>query len=245
MLTSICFAQDIIVCKDGSTIKTKVIKVGKSEVEYKMYENPNGPSFRINKSDLQSIIYENGTKDIFGSLAYNPNIVTNETATKYSNDKDLVDIYKSLHKTSKAKKTPEMLCKRGKRLKIAAFTVGGSILAAGLISAIVGATKDKYDDERISASNNSIYHYKYYNYDRDLPINLGYGFMAGGVAIGVPLYFIGSSMQKKNSQKIHSVSVINQDINFGNGSNLNIGVDMLSSNYSFVKTPGIGIRYNF
>lgn len=250
MLTSVCFAQDIIVRKDGSTIKTRVIKVRKSEVEYKKYENLNGPSYTISKNDLQSITYENGTKDIFGSLAYNPNIVTNETATKYSNDKDLVDIYKSLHKTSKEKKvvTPEMRYKRGKRLKIAAYTIGGSLLAAGLISAIVGASQDKYDSDYIyvwGTNDNYITHKKYYSEDRERSLELGYGLMAGGVVIGVPLYFIGSSIQKKNSQKIQSVSVFNQDIKFGNGSNLNIGVDMLSSNYSFVKTPGIGVRYNF
>ena len=39
LFTCICFAQDVIIKKDGTTILSTVIKVGQSEVEYKKYNN--------------------------------------------------------------------------------------------------------------------------------------------------------------------------------------------------------------
>ena len=58
-------AQDVIVKHDGSTILSKVIKIGTTEVEYKKFSNQNGPTYTILKSDIQAINYENGDKDTF------------------------------------------------------------------------------------------------------------------------------------------------------------------------------------
>ena len=93
VITSVCFAQDIIVQKDGSTIQAKVLKVTQSEVEYKKFGNLEGPTYTISTKDLQCINYQNGTKDTFVSPNYNPNIVTNETATQFSNDQQLLALY--------------------------------------------------------------------------------------------------------------------------------------------------------
>lgn len=59
------FAQDIIVKKDGSDIKAIVLEVDLDIIKFKKYDNPNGPDYKIRISDIQEIIYENGTKDIF------------------------------------------------------------------------------------------------------------------------------------------------------------------------------------
>lgn len=247
--TSICFAQDIIVKKDGSTIQTKVIKVGKSEVEYKRYDNQSGPTYTISTTELQCINYENGTKDTFVSPNYNPNIVTNETATQYSDDKELLAIYNKLNKKEKAPKikkvvTPEMRYKRGKRMKVAGYIVGGTFLAAGVASIIIGVSQDKYEYEGLYASNNLIHDYKYAN-DRSSYFIVGGAEIVGGVAIGLPLILKGSSLQRKYGQQIQSVSAVSQDINFKNGSSLNLGIDLLSDNHSYITAPGIGVRFNF
>ena len=118
-------------------------------------------------------------------------------------------------------------------------------MVGGIVAIIVGASQDKYVEEHLKASNNSISHYKYYNSDRSIYFYAGYGAMAGGVAVGVPLILRGRSLQKKSREQVHAVSAISQDIHFGNGSSLNLGIDLLSSNFSFVKAPGIGVRYNF
>lgn len=65
LCSTVAFAQDVIVQKDGSTILSKVIEVGTEEVKYKKYSNQNGPTYSIIKTDVLSINYENGDKDTF------------------------------------------------------------------------------------------------------------------------------------------------------------------------------------
>ncbi len=241
IFASVCSAQDIIVKKDGSTIQAKVISVSSTEVTYKKFDNQTGPTYTISIKDLQCINYENGTKDTFVSPGYDPNIVTNEGVTQFSNDKKLLDLYNNLNKKVV---TPEMLCKRGKRMKIAGFAIGGTLIAAGLVSIVIGASQDKYNED-LRVYSNSIYHERCYNTDRDIFFYIGYGAIAGGIAVSVPLILRGAALQRKNSPQVHAASVISHDINFNNGSYLNLGIDVLSSNLSYNKTPGIGVRYNF
>lgn len=59
------FAQDVIVKKDGSTILSKVVEIGTEEVKYKKHSNQNGPTYTIQKAEIQAINYENGEKDTF------------------------------------------------------------------------------------------------------------------------------------------------------------------------------------
>ena len=42
-------AQDIIVKRDGSEIKANVTKVTSTEVEYKKFGNPSGPTYTLLK----------------------------------------------------------------------------------------------------------------------------------------------------------------------------------------------------
>lgn len=65
VFTSVCFAQDIIVKKDGSTIMAKVLKVSQTEVEYKKFSNQDGPSYVISIADLLAINYKNGETEKF------------------------------------------------------------------------------------------------------------------------------------------------------------------------------------
>lgn len=60
-------AQDVIVQKNGSTIISKILEVGTTEIKYKRYSNPDGPVFSISKSDVVSINYENGEKDLIST----------------------------------------------------------------------------------------------------------------------------------------------------------------------------------
>ena len=60
-----CFAQDIITKKNSEDIKAKIIEVNSSEIKYKKFDNLNGPTFTISKSEILIIRYENGSKDVF------------------------------------------------------------------------------------------------------------------------------------------------------------------------------------
>lgn len=60
-----CFSQDIITKKTSEDIQAKVIEITTTEIKYKKFDNQNGPTFTLLKSDVLMIRYENGSKDIF------------------------------------------------------------------------------------------------------------------------------------------------------------------------------------
>lgn len=110
-------AQDIITKKNLETVKAKVIEVNPSEIKYKKFDNLNGPLFVILKSELVSISYENGTKDVFDSpqaeAFASPNAFANKNM--YLKGKQDGSVYYSGHGSGK-----------------------GGVLAASLVSPILG-----------------------------------------------------------------------------------------------------------
>ena len=75
-------AQDLIILKDGNEISAKVMEVNQAEIKYKKFDNPEGPSYSVLKSDVFMIRYKNGTKDIINTIKepeqkVNQNIQTN------------------------------------------------------------------------------------------------------------------------------------------------------------------------
>lgn len=62
-------AQDVIVQRDGTTILSKVTKVGTTEVEYKKWDYQDGPTYAVAKTDLLCINYQNGSKEDFSKLS--------------------------------------------------------------------------------------------------------------------------------------------------------------------------------
>jgi hypothetical protein len=58
-------AQDLIICKNGQQIKSKVIEVDNIKIKYKKFDNPNGPLYTIKKAEVIKIKYKNGTQDVF------------------------------------------------------------------------------------------------------------------------------------------------------------------------------------
>ncbi len=66
------YAQDIIVKKDGSTIMSKVLEVQTDIIKYKKWSNQSGPTYSIKITDIFSINYKNGEKDVFNSPSSTP-----------------------------------------------------------------------------------------------------------------------------------------------------------------------------
>ncbi len=62
---TIMFAEDIIVTKDSQRINAQIEEVTLDAVKYHRSDNPNGPLYTLPKSDISSIIYENGLVDVF------------------------------------------------------------------------------------------------------------------------------------------------------------------------------------
>lgn len=78
VFTKVSFAQDIIVLKDGSTILSKIIEIGVSEIKYKKWSNIEGPDYVLLKNDILSINYPNGDRDIFGDSQEKRAVSVNE-----------------------------------------------------------------------------------------------------------------------------------------------------------------------
>lgn len=66
-ITQIILAQDIIFKKNGEVIEGKVLEISETSIKYNKKENPNGPMYSINKSDVLKIKYENGKVDTYES----------------------------------------------------------------------------------------------------------------------------------------------------------------------------------
>lgn len=63
-------AQDVIVKRDGSTIQSKVIEINGIEIKFKKWSNLDGPIYSINRSDVDSVIYQNGEVELITSENY-------------------------------------------------------------------------------------------------------------------------------------------------------------------------------
>lgn len=87
VFTKVSFAQDIIVLKDGSTILSKIIEIGVSEIKYKKWSNIEGPDYVLLKNDILSINYPNGDRDIFGDSQEKRAVSVNE---EVNNTTDLI-----------------------------------------------------------------------------------------------------------------------------------------------------------
>ncbi len=79
---------DILTLKNGEELKVKVLEIGQSEIKYKKCDNQNGPTISIRKSEVFSIKYPNGSKDII-TTANNSSISTDNLINP-SGDKSLI-----------------------------------------------------------------------------------------------------------------------------------------------------------
>jgi len=58
-------AQDIIVLKDASEITSKVLEISETNISYKKWNNPDGPTYSIPIKQVATIQYANGSTDVF------------------------------------------------------------------------------------------------------------------------------------------------------------------------------------
>lgn len=75
------FAQDVIICRNGDEITSKILKISKSEVEYKKWTNPDGPTYTLEKADIFMIKYQNGEKDVFKDAPSAPSTAEREQSS--------------------------------------------------------------------------------------------------------------------------------------------------------------------
>lgn len=76
------FCQDIIFKRNGDEIKAKVIEVTTTEVKYKKFTMPAGPTYSLLKSDIFMIKYPNGEKDLFEDAKKTQNTEESKTVNE-------------------------------------------------------------------------------------------------------------------------------------------------------------------
>ncbi|MBO7074181.1 MAG: hypothetical protein J6W12_04680 [Bacteroidales bacterium] len=59
------YSQDIIVTNDGNKIEAKVTEVEVEVIKYKKFGDNDGPIYTMKKTDISTILYENGSVDVF------------------------------------------------------------------------------------------------------------------------------------------------------------------------------------
>lgn len=77
--TNNIMAQDLIIKKDNEAIKAKILEIGTTEIKYKLYEAPDGPTIVIDKKEVKSIKIkgEDGKSDKVMSVTEDPMSVNN------------------------------------------------------------------------------------------------------------------------------------------------------------------------
>ncbi|MDP3557235.1 MAG: hypothetical protein Q8T03_07660 [Bacteroidota bacterium] len=77
-------AQDILTYKNGDEIEVKVIEINDNEIKFKKTGNLEGPTRVALKSEIFSVKYENGTKDVFNVEPIKT--INNNTGPLYQNN---------------------------------------------------------------------------------------------------------------------------------------------------------------
>ena len=130
------FAQDVIVKKDNTTILSKVLEITADCVKYQKWDNLEGPTYVINKSEILAINYQNGTKEDFSVLNVEkdkqPNQIQSQT---YSSNQNFYDENNITPNTVDFLKRDDLMrrsrgCKVG---SIVCTVLGSSAAVAGII----------------------------------------------------------------------------------------------------------------
>lgn len=211
-------AQDVIVKKDGSTILSKVIEIGTTEVKYKKWNNQNGPNYTIAKSDVQAINYENGEKETFG----------NEVGSQPQQQFNYTDYQSQMAESMAASNRlqREKLLSSAKSWNKAGGWVFGISFAGGVVTGLIleGDVKDNFFD------------------------NTTYLICCGvGLAVGIGGMLICKSVANNKEHLANTITathIIQQDFNLGN-SRLSAGIVLMNDQYTKDRTLGLGLNFSF
>lgn len=69
-------AQDLITKKNGEDIKAKVLEIDNTNVKYKLFDEPDGVTYTMPKSQILMIRYQSGRNEVFNTAASNNNYGT-------------------------------------------------------------------------------------------------------------------------------------------------------------------------
>ena len=170
------YAQDVITLKNGDEIKAKVTEISSSEIRYKRFENLEGPTVIVAKSDVFAINYENGTREVI-------NAAVQKTAPAKNAVTEMSDIEL---KQKMALNAPYLHDKYTTATTLKRFGVG--LTLGGLAATIIGvavADKDVVKENGVTTTYLS---------------GPGAGVFTVGmvsICVGTPLWIVGGVKRKK------------------------------------------------
>ena len=186
LVAVICFgisvnAQDVIVTKEGKKINAKVTEINENDIRYKNFDNLDGPSYFMKKSEISTILYQNGKVDVFNTNTTNNNTTTtpptnyNTIPTQTTNVEKEGYTYEDLYSA-----------RRLRNAGITCFSIGAAFLVAGSVLTGIGIEDGYYYG--------GYYGYEYYSYDEALVIPGAVLITVGGHLIipGIICWAVGS-----------------------------------------------------
>ena len=216
------FAQDVIVKKDGSTILSKVLEVNQDNIKYRRFDNQSGPTYTINKSEVQAINYQNGMKEKFSDLLpednnFQPN--NQNDGARQMNDNALLQIdYVEQHPNS---------LKKVKPLKTIGWVAGVAFVGIGTPFLIKGLTSDK-------GSSHDFWTYG----------GIGIGCYVAGALCAYGC-LSKAKQYERISQQLQSMTLFQKRIKLNNGDILLPSIDLLQNLTNNKRAIGLGVCYNF
>ena len=102
-----CICQDQIITKKGQEIASKIVELSTTTIKYKKYENLNGPTYNINKTDVLFIKYQNGTKVVVNEFVSDlsspkPKVKENTETSNLAINGNNIDVAKSKNMVANA-----------------------------------------------------------------------------------------------------------------------------------------------
>lgn len=223
-------AQDVIVKQDKSTILAKILKVTASEIEYKRFSNPNGPTYTIPVTDVVSINYENGEKDTFESSnssvrnqvyeqssTSTPSRVATPSYATYSKDNLITNQGLSLYQQK------EDLLSKSRTYK----TLGGVTMFLGFGAAVAGIVCAGCGVDEV----------------------ISYSLCGGGGVIGCvgAITWAHGRNLKNKANTIRVTSIIEKDFQIGKGITFTPGINLMAlhseSFYDYAVGVGASIKF--
>jgi hypothetical protein len=78
--------QDTLVLRNSTRIASKILEINPETVRYKKAENPDGPDYTTNKSEIRYIIFKSGIKETMDTLGHAPKVAANPASGMNSAD---------------------------------------------------------------------------------------------------------------------------------------------------------------
>lgn len=213
-------AQDVIVRNDGSTITSKVLEVSSTEIKYKKFSNPTGPTYSISKTDVNYINYENGDREDFGKAVAAQTTETSNTQFSFAQQQNNrpvsdVDLLRNYNRSYK---------KRAKTLKLTGLIGAGVCLAAGAYAILFLTPEDNGDSSTIA----------------------GCSIIGFGAVWGSAFYLAGMHQSRKaNSYANTSTPLMQFNLTTTKNSSVYANIDTLNDNINNKKALGVGMQFNF